>query len=185
MTFKNLDFKLGKITFDEFNIDLSIPFKEQTYNLNQDLFQVEYENGYIINIGWLPDNNANGRFILRVYNIENCEDPIYRKETRNFVQLEQYLQCCIDLISNAFKYESNLFDSIQLQNRNSQYPNFHFDRSEFQSFFDEEQANDIESGSFYYSSMLRKGFQFAVNILAAIERQLFWPLSDNYFGRFF
>ena len=51
----DIDFKSGKVIYNEFNIDFSKPLKLQIYNLNQDLLQVEYKNNYILDVGWSPD----------------------------------------------------------------------------------------------------------------------------------
>lgn len=54
---KKIDLQSGKITFNEFNIDFGIPYSKQAESLLEDLIQIEYENGYLIDLGWYPEYN--------------------------------------------------------------------------------------------------------------------------------
>lgn len=98
MTLKNIDFKKGKIAFDSFNIDYNLPFKDQKFELGEDLLQVEYPKDYLLDLGWLSGFDINGRFVVRI--IRNCdwENPLLIKETRSFSQLEQFTQEAVNYI---------------------------------------------------------------------------------------
>ncbi len=50
MTIEKLNFKNGKIIYDDFDIDLSRPLDEQIFSLKEDLLQAEYGK-YILDIG--------------------------------------------------------------------------------------------------------------------------------------
>lgn len=101
MTLKNVNFKSGDIEYDDFNIDPNVPFKEQISNLKQDLLYVSYKNGlYIIDLGWLPANDPEGNFVLRVIKNSNWDLPVYYKKTRNLSELGLYLQAYVEIITN-------------------------------------------------------------------------------------
>lgn len=58
------DVKLGhgKVTYNDFEIDLATPLKKQRWSLKQDLLQIDFNREYLIDIGWYPDFNINGYF---------------------------------------------------------------------------------------------------------------------------
>lgn len=79
-----------EITFEDFNIDFSLPFKCQTVRLGEDLLQAKLGN-YIADIGWLPEFDAKGK--LRIVLIEGTdwERPVAEYEDINFDGLEKHL----------------------------------------------------------------------------------------------
>ena len=92
-----IDFKSGRIIYDEFQIDFSLPFSEQEDCLTEDLLQVEYENGYLIVLGWYPEYDENGKFILQLIKNDKWERPIYKKQSRDWKQLRKDLIKTIDM----------------------------------------------------------------------------------------
>jgi hypothetical protein len=100
MKFKHLDFAPGKITYDGFDIDPAIPFEEQIYSLRQDLFQVSYGDQYTLDIGWLPDLDPKGNFIICVIIDYDWEAPIYRKQTNDLKQVDEFVKECAELVKN-------------------------------------------------------------------------------------
>lgn len=62
------------ITYDEFHLDCSIPFSEQIDDLNEDLFQAT-KNNYIIDIGWYPEMNSEGKLIMNMIKDFNWSQP--------------------------------------------------------------------------------------------------------------
>ena len=95
---KKIDFKLGKIIYDEFHIDFSKPFSEQLDSLTEDLLQVEYENGYLIDLGWYPEFDDKGKFTLQLIKNGDWRNPVYKKSFRNCKQLKKSLLCVIYIL---------------------------------------------------------------------------------------
>ena len=93
-----IDFKSGKITYNEFNIDFNKPLKMQSELLKEDLLQVEYDTGYIIDLGWYPEFDENGCFV--VYVIQNFEwnMPVFEKRASGKCGLKQFLEEAVGLI---------------------------------------------------------------------------------------
>lgn len=92
-----IDFKSGKIIYNEFHINFSLPFSEQEDCLTEDLLQVVYANGYMIDLGWYPENDESGKFILQLINNGDWEKPIYKKKSRSRAKLKKILLKAIDI----------------------------------------------------------------------------------------
>ncbi|MBD5135691.1 MAG: hypothetical protein HDT39_06990 [Lachnospiraceae bacterium] len=92
------DLQSGKITYNEFNIDFSVPYSEQVEELLEDLIQIEYKNGYLIDLGWYPEFNPQGKFIVQVIKNYDWENPIFMEQSRDKKQLEKILLKAINLI---------------------------------------------------------------------------------------
>ena len=73
-------FAPGKVVYNTFNIDYAKPFIEQLVELNEDLIQVEYGSEYILDIGWYPEGDENGRIIIQLVHNNKWDKPIVREE---------------------------------------------------------------------------------------------------------
>jgi hypothetical protein len=60
----------------------------QVEDLTQDMLTVRLQNGYFIDVGWYPEHDPKGRFLVRVFegtwNRQRLENPI---ETRNISEV--------------------------------------------------------------------------------------------------
>lgn len=56
----DLDFSPGKITLNDLKLDRNIPLKNQMDDLKEDLLQINYNDVYIIDVGWYPEFNEKG-----------------------------------------------------------------------------------------------------------------------------
>lgn len=70
----------GTIIYDDFNIDFSQPIKNQTDLLKEDLLQISLANDLILDLGWYPEHNIRGKFILQIIKEYDWENPIYKKK---------------------------------------------------------------------------------------------------------
>ena len=62
----SLDFLKGKITYDELSMLQDCAIEHQAHHLKEDMLQVEYPDGFLIDVGWYPSFDANGHFQIRV-----------------------------------------------------------------------------------------------------------------------
>ena len=83
MKINNSIFLPGKVNYNEFNIDFSQDLKLQYENLNEDLVQVEYGKGYILDIGWYPECDETGCVIVQFIHNKDWTTPIVKKECNN------------------------------------------------------------------------------------------------------
>ncbi len=104
MLFKKLDFTPGKIVYDDFDIDPDIPLEQQLFSLKEDMFQVNYDDKYLIDVGWGPEFNLNGKFKVKIIKNFNWVKPIYFKRTNNLGTLSKLVEECIKKIKMDLKY---------------------------------------------------------------------------------
>lgn len=97
----NIDFGVGSIVYNEFHIDFEKKLDEQEDSLTEDLLQVKYPNNYLIDLGWYPECNSKGNFVLNVIYNYDWEKPVLKK----------VVVCNKELICDA------LFEAIQLVER--------------------------------------------------------------------
>lgn len=93
-----IDFKSGKITYNEFNIDFRKPFKMQSDSLKEDLLQIEYDKGYIIDLGWYPEFDENGCFVIKVIRNFEWHMPIFEKRAYTKCELKQFLEEAVGFV---------------------------------------------------------------------------------------
>lgn len=58
--------------------------------LTEDLVQIEYENGYLIDLGWYPEYDSYGELLVQVIKNYDWESPIYKEQSRDEKQLKKY-----------------------------------------------------------------------------------------------
>ncbi|NDI36660.1 hypothetical protein [Chengkuizengella sediminis] len=98
--FKKINFHSGNIVYDDFQIDPELSFEKQMYNFKQDMFQVDFLNKYLIDIGWYPDFDKNGMFKIVIIKEYNWEKPFYIERCRTIDELKEHLVKCINIINN-------------------------------------------------------------------------------------
>lgn len=95
---RNIDLKSGNVIYNEFNISFNMPLSEQLESLTEDLIQIEYDNGYLIDIGWYPEYDEEGNFIVQLIKDYNWENPIYKQGCKDDKQLKKILLKAIEKI---------------------------------------------------------------------------------------
>jgi hypothetical protein len=95
---KKLNFKPGKIVYDDFDINPNIPLEQQIFSLKEDMFQVNYHDKYLIDIGWGPEFNLKGKFKIRIIKNFNWTNPIYFKQTSSLKKLFKLVEECVRII---------------------------------------------------------------------------------------
>lgn len=63
---KNIDLKNGLATYNDFEIDPRFSFKKQEWSFKEDLLQICYGEIFTVDIGWYPEFNSTGFFLIRV-----------------------------------------------------------------------------------------------------------------------
>lgn len=107
-----INLQAGKIIYNEFHIDFKKPFSEQLDALMEDLVQIDYEDGYLIDLGWHPEYNPQGNFFVQVIKDYNWEKPIYKQQSSDGKQLKELLLKAIDIIKNNLWFERKIdFDT--------------------------------------------------------------------------
>lgn len=86
----NIDFsiKKGNIVFNDFSLKKDIPLDKQVDTLKEDMLQVEFPNGYILDVGWRPSFDVNGRFYIYLIKDFDWENHIYSGNASDIYSLE-------------------------------------------------------------------------------------------------
>lgn len=108
--FKDLDFTPGIVIYNDFDINPKIPLRKQKFSLKEDMLQVNYGDLYLIDIGWGPEFNPNGKFKIKIIKNFDWAEPVYFKTTDNLNQLYKYLENCVEIVRNFLK-NKELFES--------------------------------------------------------------------------
>jgi hypothetical protein len=98
--FEKIDFRPGIITYNDFDIDLSIPLNEGNDALKEDMFQVEYPFDYILDTGWYSGIK---QFIVYVTKSCNWDEPIVKKKCKDISELERAMEECHNLIKSLME----------------------------------------------------------------------------------
>lgn len=93
MNHSEIDWRGGTVThWDLGELDLTRDIYTQIALLKEDLAQVHYGNDVILDLGWLPEFQPTGRFILCVIKSGDWEQPVLRVETTNLRELTELLK---------------------------------------------------------------------------------------------
>lgn len=82
-----IDFFPGIIIHSNIDIDPNIPLENQVESLKEDLFQVNYADKYLIDIGWYPSFSIEGCFKVMIIKDFDWFNPVKEKETRDIEEL--------------------------------------------------------------------------------------------------
>lgn len=98
---KNIDFGIGIVIYNDFNLDTNNLLENQIWELKQDLLQVKYsdkhDNTYILDIGWYPEFNLDGAFKIVLIRNFDWDKPVILKKSNN----EDFYSILIDCIDYA------------------------------------------------------------------------------------
>ena len=73
----NLVPQQGKVIYNEFHVDFSKPYREQPDNLTEDLLQIEFPDQYLLDVGWYPEYDADGAFMVQLIRNDEWDKPLY------------------------------------------------------------------------------------------------------------
>lgn len=97
MNVKYLD-KGGVVSFNDFIINKTIPLEAQLDNLKEDMLQIEFSDGYLLDVGWRPSFSKNGEFKIVLIKDFNWDEPVYSGSAKNIIELETEIEIAIDNI---------------------------------------------------------------------------------------
>ncbi|MUG48052.1 hypothetical protein [Paenibacillus woosongensis] len=96
--FGKIQFEPGGIVYDDMQIDPNKSLESQVDNLKEDLFQVNYADKFIVDVGWFPSLSKDGHF--RVVAIEDFdwESPVFQKTCRTLIELREYVEEAVSIV---------------------------------------------------------------------------------------
>ncbi|SEN68850.1 hypothetical protein [Lihuaxuella thermophila] len=99
MMIDEINFNPGEIVYNDFHVKTDVPLDQQVFSLKEDMLQVHFQEGkYLIDVGWYPSFEENGRF--KVFVIENFdwEKPLLEEESYSINELKMALEKAIQFI---------------------------------------------------------------------------------------
>jgi hypothetical protein len=93
----NINLRNGIIAYDEFNIDPNLSLQDQIIELQEDLLQIQYDNNIVVDVGWYPELDPSGKFIIYIIKDSDWDSPLYKKVVK-LKNIATELQKAIDLI---------------------------------------------------------------------------------------
>ncbi|GGG06043.1 hypothetical protein GCM10010912_58350 [Paenibacillus albidus] len=100
MIFEKISFYPGKITYEDFDIDINKPLDFEDDGLKEDMFKVQYPDNFILDIGWYSGVNKFNIYIIKDFDWDN---PIKKTEcdlVDLYSKTETYAVYIRDLLSN-------------------------------------------------------------------------------------
>lgn len=97
MTLKSL--LQGTVEFDE--LSPTIDFHEDkldTESLKEDMLQVSYERGYLLDVGWYPSFDPSGCFQIRVIKEYDWENPVHISSAHSYKEVTEKIAAAQALI---------------------------------------------------------------------------------------
>lgn len=88
----------GVVSFNDFIINKTIPLEAQLDNLKEDMLQIEFSDGYLLDVGWRPSFSKNGEFKIVLIKDFNWNEPVYAGSAKNIIALEKEIEIAIDNI---------------------------------------------------------------------------------------
>ena len=83
------------IVYNEFHIDFSLPFEDQPDCLTEDLLQLNLGNNRLLDIGWYPEFDPGGCFLIQVIHDNDWLEPEFSVFTRSEADLRNAVTECI------------------------------------------------------------------------------------------
>ena len=105
-----LNFSGGTVTHDDLSLLQNIAVAKQTDLLKEDMLQVEFAGGLLLDVGWYPEFDAAGGFRINVIKNFDWDRPVVALTAHETVELIEKL----DIAQNAINGElrnSNLGSS--------------------------------------------------------------------------
>ncbi len=97
--------KSRQIVYAACSIDFSRPFAEQADNLTEDLWQVSYGADLLLDVGWYPEGDAEGGFIVQLIRAGAWDDPLYKHSARQEKELQESIEAAALLATSLLDKE--------------------------------------------------------------------------------
>ena len=97
-------FAPGEVIYNNFHISSTKPIEEQWDNLHEDLIQVEYEDGLLLDVGWYPECDPTGRFIINLIQDYDWENPLKKIEAKSIDEMHKSINAIISEFIQKKKY---------------------------------------------------------------------------------
>ena len=104
LVLEGITLKSGEVIYNDCEIDPNLSFEEQEWSFKEDILQIKFdtaESAYTVDVGWIPEFNKNGKFVVQVIKNYEWEKPISSKKVKTFAALKKCLQEAIDIADES------------------------------------------------------------------------------------
>ena len=106
MLHEEIDWNSGRVVFWDMSfLDPRRPLGDQAADLKEDLAQIQYPEGILLDIGWYPSFSSEGHFIVTVVRDSDWDEPLFAEKQGTLHELMQSLQRAIIVAAEAAKAE--------------------------------------------------------------------------------
>jgi len=96
-----IDWKSGHVdSWSMESIDLDRPLLEQVSELSEDLAQISYPGGLVIDVGWYPEFSDQGTFVVSVVGEEGWDAPVFSEKCSSATALLTALRNAVDFVQH-------------------------------------------------------------------------------------
>ena len=84
--------KSGEVIYNDCEIDPNLPFKDQEWSFKEDILQIKFDTAeihYTVDVGWNPEFNKNGKFVIQVIKDYEWEGSVFNKRVKTFAELKK------------------------------------------------------------------------------------------------
>jgi hypothetical protein len=103
----SLDFLHGKITYDEFSSLQNFSIEHQLQNLKEDMLQVEYPSGFLLDVGWYPSFDTEGCFQVKIIKDFDWDFPILSLTSKSIDSTCSLLDLAQNKINEELRKQNN------------------------------------------------------------------------------
>ena len=103
----------GKITFDGLDLNENISLANQVDSLREDMLQIEYGERFTLDVGWQPDFDPSGYFIVRVILDEDWEEPLFEGKCHTLPELKKIIESSAALIHEKMKIKDLPYRDVE------------------------------------------------------------------------
>lgn len=93
----------GIVTYNDFDIDENISFKDQEFFYKEDMLQISFDTQYVLDVGWYPEFQPTGSFLVQ--GIQNCDwtNPIIVIKCKTLKELKTAIEQIALILSEKSK----------------------------------------------------------------------------------
>lgn len=100
------NFSGGTVTHDDLSLLQDIAVAKQTDLLKEDMLQVEFAGGLLLDVGWYPGFDASGGFRINVIKNFDWDRPVVALTAHETAELVEQLNVAQDAINGELRKTS-------------------------------------------------------------------------------
>jgi hypothetical protein len=100
MTPHDFDWGTGEVTYWALDtVRTDVPIRDQLDELKEDLVQVRFGERILLDVGWYPEFQADGAFLVVVVRDEDWNDPLFKRQASSFEELRAAINLAVGTAS--------------------------------------------------------------------------------------